>query len=74
MIAALALPRALDRLPNRTVMFGGAGLMAATLITMGIGALAASGGLNRTHACLSREAGKAKFREVKTYENGIDFR
>jgi len=34
MIAALGLPRLLDRLPDRPVMLGGAGLLTATLLTL----------------------------------------
>ncbi|WP_299845773.1 MFS transporter, partial [uncultured Jannaschia sp.] len=36
MTAALILPRVLDALPDRPVMFGGAGLMVATLLGLGL--------------------------------------
>lgn len=36
MVAALALPRALDRLPDRPVMLAGAGLMAAAMLFIGV--------------------------------------
>ncbi|WP_299822574.1 MFS transporter [uncultured Jannaschia sp.] len=39
MTAALALPRLLDALPDRPVMFGGAGLMVATLLGLGMAVL-----------------------------------
>ncbi|SFC48105.1 MFS transporter [Tropicimonas isoalkanivorans] len=42
MLAALALPRVLDRLPDRRVMVAGAGVMAAVLLTLAL-VIAASG-------------------------------
>jgi len=44
MAAALLLPRALDRLPDRSVMLAGAGLIAASMLFIGIGSLSAPAG------------------------------
>lgn len=44
MTAALALPRALERLPDRPVMLAGAGLMAAAMLLLGIRSLAVPAG------------------------------
>jgi H+ antiporter protein len=44
MVAALLLPRALDRLPDRSVMLAGAGLIAASMLFIGIRSLSAPTG------------------------------